>query len=390
MRVPERLIALAPAMLGLLSGAAPAAAGQPTPWQLGLQQSATEVMDRIVFFHDFLLYIITAITVFVLALLIIVIVRFNARSNPIPSRTTHNSLLEVAWTIVPIAILLVIAVPSFKLLFLQLNLPPADLTVKATGKQWYWTYSYPDHGKFEFDSLMLQDAERTKIQPQPPRLLAVNNDMVVPVNKNVRVITTGADVIHAFAVPAFGIKIDSIPGRINETWFKATREGVYYGQCSELCGKDHAFMPIAVRVVSEEAFNAWVEESKKKYARDRNGAAGRGSGDKIRIRNQMNSPLTLHATGGSNWTKDLSHGYHGDNSRRTRRARRARASARLATLRVFDQPQGHRHDVPCICPGRRADRGPAVDRHAARVDVSRACKSFTTPTCSTCSRPRTV
>ena len=225
-------------------------------------------MDDIVWFHDCLLYIITAITAFVLLLLIIVIVRFNARANPIPSRTTHNTLLEVLWTVIPIVILLVIAVPSFKLLFLQLNLPPADLTVKATGKQWYWSYSYPDHGKFEFNSLMLQDADRKKIQPEPPRLLAVDNEMVVPVNKTVRVITTGADVIHAFAVPSFGIKIDSIPGRINETWFKATREGVYYGQCSELCGKDHAFMPIAVRVVSEQAFAAWVEEAKKKYARD--------------------------------------------------------------------------------------------------------------------------
>jgi cytochrome c oxidase subunit II len=268
MLILGRLMALAPAMLGLVAGAAPAAAGQPTPWQLGLQPSATEVMDRITSFHDFLLYIITAITAFVLALLIIVIVRFNARSNPIPSRTTHNSLLEVAWTIVPIAILLVIALPSFKLLFLQLNLPAADLTVKATGKQWYWTYNYPDHGDLYFDSVMLKDEERQKIQPQPPRLLAVDNDLVVPVNKTVRVITTGADVIHAFAVPAFGIKIDSIPGRINETWFKATREGVFYGQCSELCGKDHAFMPIAVRVVSEEAFAAWIDEAKKKWARD--------------------------------------------------------------------------------------------------------------------------
>jgi cytochrome c oxidase subunit II len=140
--------------------------------------------------------------------------------------------------------------------------------VKATGKQWYWSYSYPDHGKFEFDSLMLQDQDRKKITPEPPRLLAVDNEMVVPVNKVVHVITTGSDVIHAFTVPAFGIKIDSIPGRINETWFKATKEGVYYGQCSELCGKDHAFMPIAVRVVSEQAFAAWVEEAKKKYARD--------------------------------------------------------------------------------------------------------------------------
>jgi cytochrome c oxidase subunit 2 len=266
----RRLTALGPTIFALLAGAdaALAGSGQPSPWQLGLQQSATEVMERIASFHDYLLYWITAITAFVLLLLIIVIVRFNARANPIPSRTTNNTLIEVLWTLVPIGILMSIAVPSFKLLFLQLNLPPADLTVKATGKQWYWSYSYPDHGKFEFDSLMLQDADRRKIQPEPPRLLAVDNEMVVPVNKNVRVITTGADVIHAFAVPSFGIKIDSIPGRINETWFKATREGIYYGQCSELCGKDHAFMPIAVRVVSDEAFAAWVEEAKKKYARD--------------------------------------------------------------------------------------------------------------------------
>ena len=250
------------------SRAAEAALGQPAPWQLGLQQSATAVMDSIISFHDMLLYIITGIVAFVLLLLLIAMLRFNARSNPVPSRTTHNTFIEVAWTIVPIMILLVIAVPSFKLLFFQLNVPPADLTVKATGKQWYWSYSYPDNGKFEFDSLMLQDNERQKITPEPPRLLAVDNEMVVPVNKTVRVLTTGNDVIHSFAVPAFGIKIDAVPGRINETWFKVEREGVYYGQCSELCGKDHAFMPIAVRAVSEQAFNAWVEEAKKKYARD--------------------------------------------------------------------------------------------------------------------------
>jgi cytochrome c oxidase subunit II len=198
-------------------------------------------------------------------LLVIVIVRFNARANPIPSRTTHNTLVEIAWTIIPIVILMVIAVPSFKLLFFQLNIPAADLTVKATGKQWYWSYNYPDNGQIEFDSLMLKEGERKEGQP---RLLAVDNEMVVPVNKTVRVITTGADVIHSFAVPSFGIKIDAVPGRINETWFKATREGVYYGQCSELCGKDHAYMPIAVHVVSEQAFAAWLEEAKKKYARD--------------------------------------------------------------------------------------------------------------------------
>ena len=248
------------------AGSADAGLGQPSPWQLGLQKSVTPVMDNITWFHDFLLYIITAIAGFVLVLLVVVMVRFNARANPIPSRTTHNTLLEVAWTIVPIMILLVIAVPSFKLLFYQLNLPSAELTVKATGKQWYWSYTYPDNGNFEFDSLMLREADRQKIQPEPPRLLGVDNEMVVPVNKTVHVLTTGADVIHAFTVPSFGIKIDAIPGRINETWFKATREGVYYGQCSELCGKDHAFMPIAVRVVSEQAFAAWIEDAKKKFA----------------------------------------------------------------------------------------------------------------------------
>jgi len=245
--------------------AALAGLGQPSPWQVGLQQSASPVMDNIIWFHDFLLYIITGIAGFVLVLLVIVMVRFNARTNPIPSRTTHNTLIEIAWTLIPIVILMFIAVPSFKLLFLQLNVPPADLTVKATGKQWYWSYSYPDNGQFEFDSLMLKEGERREGQP---RLLAVDNEMVVPVNKTVRVITTGSDVIHSFAVPSFGIKIDAVPGRINETWFTATREGVYYGQCSELCGKDHAFMPIAVRAVSEQAFSAWVEEAKKKYARD--------------------------------------------------------------------------------------------------------------------------
>jgi cytochrome c oxidase subunit 2 len=202
----------------------------------------------------------------VLALLVIIAVRFNAKSNPTPSRTTHHTMLEIAWTVVPVIILVLIAIPSFRLLFFQLNMPPADLTVKAVGKQWFWTYSYPDNGKFEFDSVIVRD--RARLRPDQPRLLGVDNEMVVPVNKTIRVITTGQEVIHAFTVPSFGIKIDSIPGRVNETWFKATREGIYYGQCSELCGKDHAFMPIAVRVVSEQAFNTWVEDAKKKWARD--------------------------------------------------------------------------------------------------------------------------
>jgi cytochrome c oxidase subunit 2 len=264
MQVRSGLIAATTVALGVLAaGGAFAGLGQPTEWQLGLQQSASPVMDTMVWFHDLLLYIITGITLFVLLLLLIVMVRFNARANPTPSRTTHNTFLELAWTIVPVAILIVIAVPSFRLLFDQLNLPPADLTVKATGKQWFWSYSYPDNGKFEFDSLMLQDKDR---KPGQPRLLAVDNEMVVPVNKVVRVQVIGADVIHAFALPSFGVKIDAIPGRLNETWFKATKEGMFYGQCSELCGKDHAFMPIAIRVVSEQAFAAWVEDAKKKFA----------------------------------------------------------------------------------------------------------------------------
>ncbi len=255
----RRLLGLAVAGVALASGGtAFAELGQPAPWEYKLQESATEVMDFITAFHDGLLVVITLITLFVLALLVIVAVKFNAKANPVPSRTTHNTLIEVAWTLIPVLILVGIAVPSFRLLFLELDIPKADLTVKATGKQWYWSYAYPDNGKFEFDSLLAQD--------KPPRLLGVDNEMVVPVNKVVRIQTTGADVIHSFAVPAFGIKIDSIPGRLNETWFKATKTGMFYGQCSELCGKDHAFMPIAVRVVSDQEFASWVETAKKKFA----------------------------------------------------------------------------------------------------------------------------
>ena len=271
MLVLKRLIRSAVAPLSgvaaLMGGGAAFAAdyGQPVPWQMGFQKSAAPTMDQITVFHDFVLWIITAITLFVLALLLIVIVKFNAKANPTPSKTTHNTLLEVAWTVIPVVILVVIAVPSFRTLFYQLNTPPADVTIKATGKQWYWSFSYPD-SKFEFDSILACDQTREKCEA--PRLLAVDNEMVVPINKVIRVHVIGADVIHAFAVPSFGIKIDAIPGRLNETWFKATREGMYYGQCSELCGKDHAFMPIAVRVVSEQAYTAWIEDAKKKFARD--------------------------------------------------------------------------------------------------------------------------
>jgi cytochrome c oxidase subunit II len=258
-QIGRRLLGLAVAGAALATGgAAFAELGQPAPWEWKLQEAASPVMDNIVWFHNFLTGLITVITVFVLALLVIVVVKFNAKSNPVPSKTTHNTLIEVAWTLIPVLILVSIAVPSFRLLFQELDIPKADLTIKATGKQWYWSYSYPDNGKFEFDSLLAND--------KMPRLLGVDNEMVVPINKVVRIQTTGADVIHSFAMPAFGIKIDSIPGRLNETWFTATKLGMFYGQCSELCGKDHAFMPIVVRVVNDQEFAAWVEGAKKKFA----------------------------------------------------------------------------------------------------------------------------
>ena len=265
MPVLFRTIAIAAlaALLLVPDGAALAGLGQPSPWQLGLQQSASPVMDDVIWLHSFVMWIITAVTIFVLGLLVFIIVKFNATANPTPSRTTHNTLVEVLWTVLPVAILVIIALPSFKILFFQLNTPPADLTIKVTGVTWNWKYNYPDNGDFEFDSLILTDKERKADQP---RLLSVDNEMVVPVNKVVRVLVTGFDVIHSFAVPSFGIKIDAIPGRLNETWFTATREGWYYGQCSELCGKDHSFMPIAVRVVSEADFAAWIEEAKRKFA----------------------------------------------------------------------------------------------------------------------------
>ncbi|MGA2055917.1 MAG: cytochrome c oxidase subunit II [Bradyrhizobium sp.] len=237
--------------------------GQPAPWEYKLQESASPVMDNITSFHNFLFFLITIITLFVLALLVIVAVKFNAKANPVPSKTTHNTLIEVAWTLIPVLILVGIAVPSFRLLFQELDIPKADLTIKATGKQWYWTYNYPD-AKIEFDSQLACDEKRIKCES--PRLLAVDNNVVVPVNKIIRVETTGADVIHSFAMPAFGIKIDAIPGRLNETWFKATKLGMFYGQCSELCGRDHAYMPIVVKVVTDEEFAKWLTDAKKQFS----------------------------------------------------------------------------------------------------------------------------
>lgn len=271
MLVLKRLYAfLVTTSVAVLAGgtAALAATGQPKPWEIGMQPAATPVMQNIEWFHNFLMWIIGAIAVFVLALLIIVMVRFNARANPVPSRTTHNTLIEVVWTVVPVLILVTIAVPSFRLLFFELTIPKPDLVVKAIGHQWYWTYEYPGK-KIQFTSLI---AEGKDLKPGQPRLLSVDNDLVVPVNKVVEVETTGADVIHSFAVPSFGIKIDAIPGRLNKTWFKAERVGMYYGQCSELCGRDHDRMPIAVHVMSQKDYDAWLAMAQKKFSAD-SGAA---------------------------------------------------------------------------------------------------------------------
>ena len=246
----------------LLLSVAAAHANQPEPWQLGFQEAASENMVMITDFNNFLLYIMTAVTLVVLGLMVYVMVRFNARANPEPSKTTHNTLVEVIWTVVPILILVVIAIPSFRLLYFQRDIPQAEMTVKAVGYQWYWGYEYPDHGDFAFDSLMLTDEERG----DQPRLLATDTAMVVPVDTTVRVVVTAADVLHAFAMPAFGLKMDAVPGRLNETWFKAEKTGIYYGQCSELCGIRHAFMPLRIEVVSKEQFAAWLEEAQAEFA----------------------------------------------------------------------------------------------------------------------------
>jgi cytochrome c oxidase subunit 2 len=260
-------LALGGAMVAGLAG--PATAAQPTPWAMWLQEPASPIMEMINRFNIGITIAMIVIVIVVAALLAYVVLKFNAKANPVPSKVSHNTLIEVIWTVAPILILIAISVPSFSLLFAQADPariikdydPAKVLTVKATGLQWYWNYEYPDKGGVAFDSTMLQDADR-KDPVKQPRLLAVDNEMIVPVGTVVRMQVIGADVIHSFAIPAFGIKIDAVPGRLNETWFQAEREGVYYGQCSELCGTNHAFMPIAIRVVKPEQFDAWVTAAK--------------------------------------------------------------------------------------------------------------------------------
>jgi cytochrome c oxidase subunit II len=232
----------------------------PYNYQLGMQPAASPVMEQIENFHTTLVYIIVAISIFVLLLMAWIVVRYNKRANPVPSKTHHNALLEVAWTVIPVIILVVIAVPSFKLLYFEADIPKADVKIKAIGRQWYWSYQYPAQN-FTFDSNPLSDADAKKAHE--PRLLGVDHVMVVPVNRVIEIETTGADVIHSWSLPQMGVKMDAVPGRLNHTWFKATQTGTFYGECSELCGPSHDFMPIEVKVVTDAEYAAWLAAAKK-------------------------------------------------------------------------------------------------------------------------------
>jgi len=254
MMVSARTGAFWATLAAMVLAAGAALADMPRPWQMSFQEPATPVMEKIVGFHHQLLWIISIITVFVLGLLVVVIVRFNEKRNPTPSKTSHNTLLEVAWTVIPVLILVYIATQSFPLIYFADRTAEPEMTLKATGFQWYWSYEYPDNGNFTLDANLDTEATGDK------RLLETDNHVVVPVNTKIRLLTTAQDVIHAWAMPSFGVKLDAVPGRLNETWFEVTREGTFYGQCSELCGNGHGYMPIVVEAVSKDKFDAWVKE----------------------------------------------------------------------------------------------------------------------------------
>ena len=240
-----------------------ACASEPLPWQIGFQPAVTPVMEEIVQLHHFLMVIMLLVVTFVLGLLMYVCVRFSAKRNPVPNKFSHNVLIEVIWTVIPTILLVIIAIPSFKALRTVETIPQkVDLTVKVVGYQWYWHYGYPDNGAFEFDSYMIPDHQ---LVPGQKRLLSVDNHLVIPAGKVVKFLITAADVLHSFSVPAFGIKMDAIPGRVNETWVKVDKPGIYYGQCSELCGVNHGFMPIVVEVVPSDVFDSWTQSAKQKF-----------------------------------------------------------------------------------------------------------------------------
>jgi len=264
------LLSLVLGVIGIVAVAAVAGAAEPKPWELGLQPSATPVKERLSAFHDELLIIITLITLFVLSLLVYVIWRFNERRNPVPSRTSHNTVIEMLWTVVPVLILVIIAIPSFKLMYYMDRVPNSEMTIKVTGHQWYWSYEYPDQGGLAFDSNVIPDAE---LKPGQKRLLDVDNPLVVPADTVIRVLVTGTDVIHSWFIPSFGVQEYAIVGRLNESWMKIEHEGTYYGQCNQICGVNHAFMPIKVEAVSKDSFQRWLVDAKKKFARRDDGTA---------------------------------------------------------------------------------------------------------------------
>jgi cytochrome c oxidase subunit 2 len=256
------------AALGVVAFTAIAWAEGPRPWEIGMQPPATPVKDRLQAFHNELLIIITLITIFVLGLLLYVIVRFHHQRNPVPTRTSHNTIIEMLWTVVPVLILVIIAIPSFKLMYFMDRVPNPDMTIKVTGHQWYWSYEYPDQGGLTFDSNLIPEAD---LKPGQLRLLDVDNPLVVPVDTTIRVLVTGTDVIHSWFVPPFGVQEYAIVGRLNESWMKVERSGVYYGECNQICGVNHAFMPIKVEAVSKPDFQRWLVDAKKKFAHDDKG-----------------------------------------------------------------------------------------------------------------------
>src|SRR5271169_107821 len=264
------VLALTIGMFGVAAIASVAQAAEPRPWQLGMQPPATEVMDRLSAFHFVLLIIIFAIAIFVLALLVIAMWRFNHQRHPVPTRTSHNTVIEMLWTVVPVVILVGIAIPSFKLMYFMDRVPNPEMTIKVTGHQWYWSYEYPDQGGLAFDSNIIPDDQLKQGQK---RLLDVDNPLVVPEDTIIRVLVTGTDVIHSWFIPSFGVQEYAIVGRLNESWMKIEHEGTYYGQCNQICGVNHAFMPIKVEAVSKDAFQHWLGDAKKKFARHDNGAA---------------------------------------------------------------------------------------------------------------------
>ena len=268
-RAPARALpTLALGVVGTLMAAAGAEAAEPKPWQLGFQPSATEVMDRLSAFHDLLLIIITLIAAFVLGLLVYVMWRFNNQRNPLPSRTSHNTVIEMLWTVVPVLILISIAIPSFKLMYYMDRVPNPEMTIKVTGHQWYWSYEYPDQGGLAFDSNIIPEDQ---LKAGQKRLLDVDNPLVVPADTIIRVTVTGTDVIHSWFVPSFGVQEYAIVGRLNESWMKIEHPGTYYGQCNQICGVNHAFMPIKVEAIPKDAFQRWLVDAKAKFARHDDG-----------------------------------------------------------------------------------------------------------------------